>query len=149
MVAMYLQLMRSLLGPHGVYSPAEVETALARVFGPGVRPLRMEEAVFEAMLNGWRAQQTARYLKPKTIQHNERGVRAFVGHVGGFLWEWRASDVDEYFEDLLSRPQRLARSTLRAYRVAAEGLLGVRVRPAVPVDGDLRARVRPRTRPAV
>ena len=68
---MHLQLMRSLLSPHGVYSPGEVDTALARVFGPGVRPLRMEEAVFEAMLDGWRAQQTARYLKPKTIQHNE------------------------------------------------------------------------------
>ncbi len=72
---MHSQLMRSLLSPHGVYSPTDVDTALARVFGPGVRPLRMEEAVFEAvfeaMLDGWRAQQTARYLKPKTIQHNE------------------------------------------------------------------------------
>jgi hypothetical protein len=34
----------------------------ARVFGAGVRPLRIEEALFEAMLDGWRAQQTARYL---------------------------------------------------------------------------------------
>jgi hypothetical protein len=58
-----------------VYLPADVDTALARVFGPGVRPLQLKEAVFEAMLDGWRAQQTARYLKPKTIQHNERGVR--------------------------------------------------------------------------
>jgi len=56
---MRLQLMRSLLSPHGVYSPAEVETALARVFGPGVRPLHMEEAVFEAMLDGWRARRCA------------------------------------------------------------------------------------------
>jgi hypothetical protein len=118
---MHSQLMRSLLSPHGVYSPADVDTALARVFGAGVRPLHIEEAVFEAMLDGWRAQQTARYLKPKTIQHNERGVRAFVGHVGRFPWEWRASDVDEYFEDLLSRPQRLARSTLRAYQWRLKG----------------------------
>jgi len=71
--------------------------------------------VFEAILDEWRAQQTARYLKAKTIQHNEGGVRAFVGHVGRFPSEWRTSDVDEYFEDLLSRPQRLARTTLRAY----------------------------------
>jgi integrase/recombinase XerC len=118
---MHSQLMRSLLSPHGVYSPADVDTALARVFGAGVRPLHIEEAVLEAMLDGWRAQQTARYLKPKTIQHNERGVRAFVGHVGRFPWEWRASDVDEYFEDLLSRPQRLARSTLRAYQWRLKG----------------------------
>jgi integrase len=76
------------------------------------------------MLDGWRAQQTARYLKPKTIQHNERGVRAFVGHVDRFPWEWRASDVDECFEDLGSRPQRLARSTLRAYQWRLKGFSG-------------------------
>jgi hypothetical protein len=51
---MHSQLMRSLLSPHGVYSPADVDTALARVFGAGVRPLHIEEAVFEAMLEGWR-----------------------------------------------------------------------------------------------
>jgi hypothetical protein len=113
--------MRSLLSPHGVYSPADVDSVLARVFGAGVRPLHIEEAVFEAMVDGWRAQQTARYLKPKTIQHNERGVRAFVEHIGRFPWEWRASDLDEYFEDLLSRPQRLARSTLRAYQWRLKG----------------------------
>ena len=48
-------------------------------------------------------------------------MRAFVGHVDRFPWEWRASDVDEYFEDLLSRPQRLARSTLRAYQWRLKG----------------------------
>jgi integrase/recombinase XerC len=113
---MHSQWMQSLLSPHGVYLPADVDTALARVFGAGVRPLRIEEALFEAMLDGWRAQQTARYLKPKSIVANERGVRMFVEHVGCWPWEWRAGHVDEYFEDLLSRPQRLARSTLRAYQ---------------------------------
>ena len=48
---MYSQVMRGLLSPHGVYSPADVGMALARVFGPGVRPLHMEEAVLEAMLD--------------------------------------------------------------------------------------------------
>jgi hypothetical protein len=50
LVAMHSQVMRSLLSPHGVYSPADVDTALARVFGAGVRPLHIEEA----MLEGWR-----------------------------------------------------------------------------------------------
>ena len=108
--------MQSLLSPHGVYSPQDVDGVLARVFGAGVRPLRFEQALFEAMLGGWRSQQSARYLKPKTIRANEAGVRAFVEHTGGWPWEWRASHADEYFEDLLSRPQRLARSTLRAYQ---------------------------------
>lgn len=108
--------MRSLLSPHGVYSPQDVDVALARVFGAGVRPLRLEEALFEAMLAGWASQQAARYLKPRSIKTNEAGVRAFLEHVGCWPWEWRASHVDEFFEDLLARPQRLARSTLRSYQ---------------------------------
>jgi integrase/recombinase XerC len=106
--------MQSLLSPHGVYIAADVDLALARVFGAGVRPLRLEPGLFEAMLAGWRGRQAARYLKAKTIRADEVGVRRFEQHVGCWPWEWRASHVDEYFEDLLSRPQRLARSTLRA-----------------------------------
>lgn len=94
-----------------------MEVALARVFGAGVRPLHFESALFEAMLAGWRRQQVAGYLKAKTIRANEVGVRRFQEHVGCWPWEWRASHVDEYFEDLLSRPERLARSTLRAYQL--------------------------------
>jgi hypothetical protein len=37
----------------------DVETELARVFGHGVRPLRFEEGLFEAMLAGWRASSKA------------------------------------------------------------------------------------------
>jgi integrase/recombinase XerC len=113
--------MKSLLSPHGVYSAQDVDGALARVFGVGVRPLHIEHAMFDAMLAGWRSQQAARYLKPKTIHANETGVRAFVEQVGCWPWEWRASHADEYFEDLLARPQRLARSTLRAYQQRLKG----------------------------
>jgi hypothetical protein len=31
---------------------AEVDAALARLFGEGVRPLRLEEALFDAILSG-------------------------------------------------------------------------------------------------
>ena len=113
--------MRSLLSPHGVYSPDDVDGALARVFGVGVRPLRIEQALFDAMLSGWRSQQTARYLRAKTIQANETAVRAFCEYAQCWPWQWRTLHVDEYFEDLLSRPQRLARSTLRAYQQRLRG----------------------------
>jgi integrase/recombinase XerC len=113
--------MQRLLSPYGVYSSQDVDGALARIFGAGVRPLHMERALFDAMLAGWRSQQTARYLKPKSIRANETGVRAFVERTGCWPWEWCASHVDEYFEDLLSRPQRLARSTLRAYQQRLRG----------------------------
>jgi hypothetical protein len=82
LVAIYSQVMQSLLSPHGVYAAADVDVALARVFGIGVRPLHMESALFEAMLSGWRSQQAARYLKAKTIRANEVGVRRFAEHVG-------------------------------------------------------------------
>jgi integrase/recombinase XerC len=121
LVAIYSRLMQSLLSPHGVYTDGDVDVALARVFGAGVRPLRLESAVFEAMLAGWRSQQAARYLKAKTVRANEVGVRRFQEHVGCWPWEWRASHVDEYFEDLLARPERLARSTLRAYQLRLKG----------------------------
>jgi integrase/recombinase XerC len=121
LVAIYSRVMQSLLSPHGVYTAADVDVALARVFGVGVRPLRIEGALFDAMPAGWRSQQTARYLKVKTVRANEVGVWRFQEHVGCWPWEWQASDVDEYFEDLPSRPERLARSTLRAYQLRLKG----------------------------
>ncbi len=75
---MHSQLMHSLLSPHGVYSPADVDTALARVFGAGVRPLHIEEAVFEAMLAAG-APADGALSEAQDDPHNERGVRAFVG----------------------------------------------------------------------
>ncbi len=80
-------------------------------------PAAYRVGAVEAMLSGWRSQQTARYLKAKTITSNEVGVRRFQEQVGCWPWECRASHVDEYFEDLLVRPQRLARPTLRAYQL--------------------------------
>jgi hypothetical protein len=75
---------QDLLSSHGVYSAEDVDGAMARVFGAGVGPLHIERALFEAMLGGWRSQQSARYLKPKTIRANETGVRA-VRRAGGVL----------------------------------------------------------------
>ena len=45
----------------------------------GVVQLRPEDAMFEAMLSGWRAQQTARGLQEDTIAPRERLVRAVPG----------------------------------------------------------------------
>src|SRR3954453_17282513 len=66
-----------LRSPFGVYTAEDADLALGRVFGAGVRPLHLEEAVWEAMLEGWRAQQVARYFKPKTIKANLQAARSF------------------------------------------------------------------------
>ena len=40
--------------PRAGYRLDEVDGVLDRLFGFGVRPLQMEDAVFEAVLAGWR-----------------------------------------------------------------------------------------------
>jgi hypothetical protein len=149
--AIYLRTVQSLLSPDGQYLPNDVDGAMVRVFGAGVRPLRLEQAMFDAMLAGWRSQQTARYLKPKTIHANEAGVRAFEQHVGCWPWEWEASHVDEYFEDLLARPQRLARSTLRSYQQRLRAFSEYACDRRYPWSAicDLRSGVRAGSRPVV
>ena len=113
---MHSQWMQTLLSPHGVYLPEDVDTALAGVFGAGVRPLRIEEVLFEAMLDGV-ARAAGRALSEAEVDRGQRARHARVRRARGLWpWEWRAGHVDEYFEDLLARPQRLAPSTLRAYQ---------------------------------
>ena len=43
-------------------------------FVDGVRQLRPEDAMVEAMLRGWRAQQAARGLRSETIGYRQRLV---------------------------------------------------------------------------
>jgi hypothetical protein len=53
---------------------------LGGVVGRGgcVVQLRPKDALVEAMLHGWRAQQTSRGLQESTMGQRERLVRAFV-----------------------------------------------------------------------
>jgi hypothetical protein len=53
----------------------------------GVVQLRPEDAVFEAMLRGWRAQQTARGLQESTIAPRERLVRRFLAFTNEYPWQ--------------------------------------------------------------
>jgi hypothetical protein len=78
----------------------DVDRELARVFGDGVRPLRFEEALFEAVLEGWVRQQRARLLSEATIGPRATLVRRLHMHAGAWPWEWRAEDLEEWVEDL-------------------------------------------------
>ena len=53
----------------------------------GVVPLRPEDAMVEAMLSGWRAQQVARGLRESTIVPRERLVRRFLVFTGEYPWQ--------------------------------------------------------------
>ncbi len=114
-----------LRSPFGVYSVEDADAALARVFGAGVRPLRLEEALFDAILAGWRAQQSARLLLPETTKRERETV---VRRLPRARWSaGRGSggreDVDEWLGELSAR--RRGAGGLDASRVCRRGLRGV------------------------
>jgi integrase/recombinase XerC len=97
------------LGRGGLAGAAHLELV------SGVVQLRPEDAMFEAMLRGWRAQQTARGLRDDTIVPRERLVRRFGEFTNEYPWVWSAGHMDEWSLHLKSE-RHLAPSTIRAYQ---------------------------------
>jgi len=81
----------------------------------GVRQLRPEEAMVEAMLRGWRAQQIARGLRASTIDPREALVHRFVAFTNEFPWQWGPGHVDEWTLTLTTE-HHLAPATIRGYQ---------------------------------
>jgi integrase/recombinase XerC len=81
----------------------------------GVAQLRPEDAMLEAMLRGWRAQQAARGLREDTIIARERLVRSFVEFTNEYPWRWTPAHVDEWSLSLTGE-RHLAHSTIRSYQ---------------------------------
>jgi site-specific recombinase XerD len=81
----------------------------------GVVHLRPQDAMFEAMLRGWWAQQVARGLREDTIAPRERLVRRFLEFTNEYPWRWTASHVDEWSLSMASE-RRLAPATIRGYQ---------------------------------
>ena len=81
----------------------------------GVVQLRPEDAMVEAMLSGWRAQQKARGLQEDTIAPRDRLVRRFLGFTNDYPWNWGPSHLDEWTGSLTGE-KRLAPSTIRGYQ---------------------------------
>src|SRR5436309_251993 len=81
----------------------------------GVVQLHPQDAMVEAMLAGWRAQQRARGLREATIVPRERLVRAFMGFTGEYPWQWEPAHVDEWTQSLTGE-KHLAASTIRNYQ---------------------------------
>ena len=81
----------------------------------GVVQLRPEDAMVEAMLHGWRAQQAARGLNADTIDYRERLVRRFEAFTNEFPWQWGPGQVDEWTLTLTAE-SHLASATIRGYQ---------------------------------
>lgn len=96
---------------------AEPPGSARLVMVSGAALLRPEQAVFEAMLTGWRAQQRARLLAAATVGGRERIVRRFGEYTGEPPWRWSASDVEDWTSSLLSGRGH-AHATIRSYQGA-------------------------------
>lgn len=84
----------------------------------GVALLHPEDAVFEAMLEGWaRQQRGGRRLATETILGRQRIVRRFMEGINEYPWTWTAGHVDEWMTCLVAEEKR-ARSTIRSYQDA-------------------------------
>ncbi|SCG45674.1 tyrosine-type recombinase/integrase [Micromonospora zamorensis] len=105
----------------------------------GVALLRPEEQVFEAMLDGWQAQQTARNLSLATIAARLRVIRAFAEHVNSYPWQWLPQMIDEWSTDLRA-VRGLARSTLRGYQEAVRLFCEYLTDPAYGWAGECQRR---------
>jgi integrase/recombinase XerC len=81
----------------------------------GVAQLRPQDAMVEAMVRGWRAQQAARGLREDTVTARERLVRRFLEHTNEYPWAWTPGHVDEWSLWLTSE-KHLAPSTIRSYQ---------------------------------
>ncbi|MFI6471494.1 tyrosine-type recombinase/integrase [Streptomyces sp. NPDC050516] len=81
----------------------------------GVVQLRPQDAMVEAMVRGWRAQQAARGLREDTVIARERLVRRFLEYTNEYPWSWTPGHVDEWSLWLTSE-KHLAPSTIRSYQ---------------------------------
>lgn len=81
----------------------------------GVIQLRPEDAMVDAMLRGWRAQQMSRGLKEGTIAGRERLIRRFHEFTNEYPWSWLPGHMDEWSASLTGE-KHLAPSTIRSYQ---------------------------------
>lgn len=90
----------------------------ALVLVSGVTYFNPEEAVFQAMLEGWRDQQRGgRNLKEITVRRSIGIVDQFQKFSNDWPWNWTAADFDEWMTHLVAVKQ-LAPSTVRMYQYA-------------------------------
>jgi site-specific recombinase XerD len=95
-----------------------VEGSARLVLADGVALLHPQDAVLDAMLEGWaRQQRGGRRLLTRTVGKREGIVRQFVKYTNEYPWRWTAAHVDEWMTHLIGELGR-AESTIRGYQGA-------------------------------
>jgi site-specific recombinase XerD len=74
-------------------------------------------AVFEAMLEGWRRQQSARFLQAATITPRLRLLRRMERFTGLYPWQWAPADGEAFIDDMRGGESPIVASTARTYEV--------------------------------
>lgn len=100
----------------GRIDPVVQAGSASTVLASGVAFLQPEDAVLDAMLDGWSAQQNSRMLTATTEENRVWTVRRFVAFTNDYPWSWRPSDVEEWTTSL--RDDGLAHSTIRGYQMS-------------------------------
>lgn len=85
--------------------------SLALALASSATPLRVESALFDPMLLGWRRQQRSRRLGGSLIDRREQTVRRFSEFAPGWPWTWRAEQLERWVAD-----SGWAHSTVRNYQ---------------------------------
>src|SRR5487761_1652210 len=91
----------------------------ALVLVEGAVPLRPEPALFDAMLEGWSRQQSARRLTVPLIDGRVRLVRRFAAFTGDWPWQWTSAQAEQWIAS-----GGWAHSTIRSYEGALTVFLG-------------------------
>jgi len=108
----------------------------ALVLVDGAMPVRPEPALFEAMLEGWRRQQTSRRLSSSLIDGRERLVRRFAQSTGAWPWQWTSAQVEAWIT-----AGGWAHSTVRSYQGALAMFLSYVCDPRYGWVAECEARV--------
>jgi site-specific recombinase XerD len=77
-------------------------------------------AVFEAMKEGWARQQSARFLRPSTINPRVRMIERFEEFSGQYPWQWTPADGEAFIAHLRSGTKPIQMSTARTYEITIE-----------------------------
>lgn len=112
------------------------------VLPEGVHHLQPEEAVLEAMVEGWATQQRSRRLAIRTIENRLRTVRRFGEFCNDYPWNWQPADLEEWTVSLLSEPKPVAYSTVRTHQQCLAMFCSYLVEGALRLGQGLRGALR-------
>jgi len=106
----------------------------------GVVLLHAEDAVLEAMLEGWAKQQLGgRGLALGTVKQRRAVVRQFLGHAGEYPWNWTAAHLDDWSADLAGVAGK-AKSTIRNHHDAIRSFESYLIAPQYRWAEECQAR---------